>query len=51
MLMEVDISSGHTYTWPCGATRKRVYFYQIFNRLEAWSRTRQHAKHAGLDVC
>jgi hypothetical protein len=19
MLMEVDISSGHTYTWPCGA--------------------------------
>jgi hypothetical protein len=51
MLMEVDVSSGHTYTWPCRATRNRVYFHDMFNMLEAWSRTRRHAEHACLDVC
>jgi hypothetical protein len=52
MLMEFDISSGHTYTWPCRAVHTEcVDFHEIFNMQEAWLRTRRHAKHACLDVC
>jgi hypothetical protein len=49
MLMEVDVSSGHTYTCPSKAIG--VVFQEIFNMQEVWSRTRRHAEHAYLDVC
>jgi hypothetical protein len=49
MLIEVDVSSGHTYTWPSKAIG--VVFHEIFNMQEAWLRTRWNAKHACLDVC
>jgi hypothetical protein len=49
MLMEVDVSSGHTYTWPSKAIG--VVLRAIFDMQEAWLRTRRRAKHACLDVC
>jgi hypothetical protein len=47
MLMEVDVSSGNIIHGPVGLLgTKSVVFHEIFNMLEAWLRTRRHAKHA-----